>query len=381
MSATPPYAGLTWDHPRGYNALRAASDRTPLVHWDRQSLEGFESAPIAELCARYDLVVLDHPHLGEALAHDCIQPLDTVFEPADLARIARDSIGLSYDSYRMQDRPWALPLDAATQVMATRADLLDGHAPATWDAVQALSARGGAVALSWGGPHPLLSLLSIAAALAPEADLRPHGAWHDAATLTEACDRLAELARRTPAHVLACNPIALLGHMSTHDDIALCPLVYGYVNYATAAVPRPLTFRDAPVAAAGRPGSILGGTGIAISRRCSVGPELRAHLLWLLGAEAQRGFIPQHDGQPSHRAGWADAAVNAASGDFYANTARTLEAAAIRPRHDGYIAFQGLAAQFLRDGVAARRPAPALARGVTERFEASLAPSLPNPAR
>jgi len=367
-----PYRGLTWDHPRGFNALHAATAHTPLVHWDKQSLEGFESAPIAELCARYDLVVLDHPHLGEALAHDCLQALDTVFAPDELARIARDSIGLSYDSYRMAERQWALPLDAATQVMATRADRLDGPVPRTWREVLTLSQRSGAVALSWGGPHPFLSLLSIAAAIAPDTDLRPHGAWHDEATLADACDVLSELARLTPAHALAYNPIALLGHMSARDDIALCPLVYGYVNYATTAVAKPLTFRDAPEAEAGRPGSILGGTGIAISRRCIVGPELRAHLLWLLAADTQSRFIPQHEGQPSHRGSWADATVNAASGNFYANTARTLEAASIRPRHDGYIAFQAKASQFLRDGVAARASSHALARGLTQRFQASL---------
>ena len=69
------FRGLTWDHPRGYTALAAADGP---VHWEVQPLEGFESAPIAALCADYDLVVLDHPHLGEALAHDCLTPLDQV---------------------------------------------------------------------------------------------------------------------------------------------------------------------------------------------------------------------------------------------------------------------------------------------------------------
>ncbi|MNR37708.1 hypothetical protein D3C85_1557510 [compost metagenome] len=93
----------------------------------------------------------------------------------------------------------------------------------------------------------------------------------------------------------------------------------------------------------------------------------------MLAADTQSRFIPQHEGQPSHRGSWADADVNAASGNFYANTARTLEAASIRPRHDGYIAFQTEASQFLRDGVAARASSLSLARGLTQRFQASLA--------
>ena len=65
------HKALTWDHPRGYNALAAAAAgldpaRDGLsIAWDKQPLEGFESHPIADLCARYDLVVLDHPHVGD----------------------------------------------------------------------------------------------------------------------------------------------------------------------------------------------------------------------------------------------------------------------------------------------------------------------------
>src|SRR3546814_11047065 len=64
--------GLTWDHPRGYNALAAAAaTRTDgELGWDKQPLEGFEAHPIADLCARYDLVVLDHPHVGEEIGRE-----------------------------------------------------------------------------------------------------------------------------------------------------------------------------------------------------------------------------------------------------------------------------------------------------------------------
>src|SRR3546814_2711890 len=61
-------------------------------------------------------------------------------------------------------------------------------------------------------------------------------------------------------------------------------------------------------------------------------PTLLAHLRWLMSDDAQRGFIPAHDGQPSRRAAWHDPAVNARWGNFYRNTAATLEAAYVRPR-------------------------------------------------
>ena len=356
------YRGLTWDHPRGYNALAAADGP---VQWEVQPLEGFESAPIAALCAEYDLVVLDHPHLGEALAHGCLTPLDEVLPSDALSRIADAAIGPAFSSYTMAGRQWALPLDAATQVMALRPDLTDAR-PQTWHEVELLS-RQGRVALSLAGPHAALSFLSVCAALDPALDMRD-GGWPGDATAEQAIEILAPLAARTPEQTRALNPIGLLDLMGRSDDIQLVPLVYGYVNYTRA--PRPVAFHDAP-RAGGRPGSILGGTGIAVSRRARVDDDLREHLLWLMSEDTQRGYIPAHDGQPGLRAAWRDPQVNAAWGQFYANTAATLEAATIRPRHDGYIALQTRASTFLRDAFAARTPAPRAARALREMFEAS----------
>lgn len=356
------FRGLTWDHPRGYTALAAADGP---VDWEVQPLEGFESAPIAALCADYDLVVLDHPHLGEALAQGCLTPLDQVFAPEDLSRIAAAAIGPAYASYAMAGRQWALPLDAATQVMALRSDLTEAR-PDSWEAVERLSQHGG-VALSLAGPHAALSFLSVCAALDPALDLRDRG-WPGDGVAERAIEILTPLAARTPEPTRRLNPIGLLDLMGQSDDIHLIPLVYGYVNYTRAA--RPVTFRDAP-RAGGRPGSILGGTGIAISRRAVVDAALRDHLLWLMCETTQRGFIPDHDGQPGLRAAWADPGVNAAWGNFYRDTAATLEAAAIRPRHDGYIAFQSRASAYLRDVFEARSPAARAAQALRAMFEAS----------
>ncbi len=62
----------------------------------------------------------------------------------------------------------------------------------------------------------------------------------------------------------------------------------------------------------------------------------------------QRDFIPRHDGQPALRSAWRDHAVNASTGDFFADTLDSVEAALLRPRHDGAIAFQSAASARLR---------------------------------
>ncbi len=356
--------GLTWDHPRGYNALAAAARRAELaesglaIAWEKQPLEGFESHPIADLCARYDLVVLDHPHVGEAVAGDCLQPLEAVFDAATVAALEADTIGPSLRSYRFAGSHWALPLDAATQVLAARAELLPGPVPVLWEDVVPLSRQTGKVALSLAGPHAALSFLSIAAAYGEPPAERDPDVLVSAETGKRVYDLMSDLFSRSPPSVRDKNPIGILGHMAANDDVILCPLIYGYVNYAAPAGGRPIAFHDAPRRmAGGRPGSTLGGTGIGISRRCTVTPALKQHLLWLMGREAQVGFIPGHDGQPSRREAWHDAGLNARWGNFYKNTAETLEQAYVRPRHDGYIAFQGRASALLREALEVRSPA------------------------
>lgn len=335
------YHGLTWDHPRGYAAL-AASGGT-LIHWDKHPLEGFESRPIAEQCALYDLVVLDHPHVGEAVASECLYQLEELFTGNELAGWHKAAIGPSFASYRYADAHWALPLDAATQVMACRRDL--SETPRSWDAVIALAERV-PVALSLAGPHAALSFQSVAAALGTEA--RPRDGFMHRPLASEAYAIMARLTGDATRTGAAMNPIAMLEAMAAGNGPALCPLIYGYVNCAAAGTVR---YADAPHGPDGRIGSTLGGTGIAVSRRAEVTPELLDHLRWLLSAATQRGFIPQHQGQPSFRAAWSDPAVDDAANGFYSATSATLEAASLRPRHNGAIAFQTEASALLRSGL------------------------------
>jgi multiple sugar transport system substrate-binding protein len=371
----PPFRGLTWDHPRGYDALAAAAGT--LLHWDRQPLEGFESHPIADLCARYDIVVLDHPHIGEAVAADCLLPVEAFFAADEIAAWQAATVGSCLASYRYASRHWALPLDAACQVMATRPDRLAGPPPTTWEAVIALSA-GAAVALSLAGPHALISLFSIATALGEAPASRDPERLLSTATATDALEILSILYRRMPEEAKPLNPIGLLDLMASTDTVALCPLVFGYVPYAAPKSPaaHAVAFHDAPSAApGGPPGTTLGGTGLAISRRCTPSPALLDHLRWLLSPATQRGFIVAHSGQPSRREAWTDAAVNWRWGDFYRNTQASIEAAWVRPRYPGYIAFQTLASAALREALASRTPPAAIIAGLQDLYVRSRPPA------
>lgn len=351
MSDEPTLRGLTWDHPRGYTALEAAEQLQrdagqALLQWDRQPLEGFESRPIGELARDYDLLVMDHPHVGEAVADDCLVPLEDLFLAERIAAWGAQSVGRAMQSYHWAGRHWALPLDVATQVMASRPDLLGEPPPPDWDSVIRLSERR-KVALALAGPHALLHLFALCAALGEE----PGGADLVSNPVGFAAWRILQrLHARVPPGTTGLNPIGLLEAMAQTDAIALVPLTFGYVTYAAGAPGRQaVAFDEAPLAIpGGRHGSVLGGTGIAVTRRARVSAALLDHLAWLLSPAVQRGFIPDHAGQPSALVAWQDGRLDREWGGFYRRTAATVADAMLRPRHVGFVAFQNHAAALVR---------------------------------
>ncbi|WP_125100688.1 carbohydrate ABC transporter substrate-binding protein [Leucobacter chromiireducens] len=345
------YRGLTWDHPRGRVWLEAAAvlwrERGVDVVWESQPLEGFEAHPIADLCARYDLVVLDHPHLGDALAAGALQSLDTVFGSESPAFRTR-SVGPSLESYQLEGRTWALPIDAATQVSA-RDPRFIGAAPRSWEDVERLAGEV-PVALSLAGPHALLSLFSIAAALGRPPVDTPGEAWLDPSTARTAFDVLMSVNERAPRGYAGLNPIALLERVGSDDPLAYVPLVYGYVNYALPERAAPIAFGDAPrMTADGPPGSIIGGTGVAVSRGAVVTDSLREYLRWLVAESTQRRVVPEFAGQPAARVAWEDPETDLAAGSFYSATLATIEAARLRPRYAGFPDAQQTGSAMVRD--------------------------------
>ncbi|WP_326834771.1 hypothetical protein VSH64_07545 [Amycolatopsis rhabdoformis] len=316
--------GLTWDHPRGYRPLDELARREGGVTWSRQPLEGFESTPIADLAAEYDLLVVDHPGLGAAVEH--LVPMEELLGADELAAWRAGTIGASYDSYVLAGRTWALPIDAAAQVSAgTLAD-----PPRTWAEVRELT-RDGGVALCLGGPHALLMYFALCVAF---------GVTPFSEAAESAAELMTELAASADPAVSVRNPIGVLAAM-TDGPVRYCPLVYGYTGTPL------LSFRDAPSGPAGI-GSVLGGTGIAVSRKAPV-EEARALVRRLIAADVQTELFPACGGQPADRRVWT-------SPGFHADTAATLEHAWVRPREPGYLRFQTEGSRILREGVLARDP-------------------------
>lgn len=362
------YRGLTWDHPRGRQALKAASlrfeDEGDTLTWSAHSLEGFESHPIQELAEAYDLIVLDHPHLGDARAADCLRPLDELFGADEIAAWSAEFVGPSFSSYVMDGHAWALPLDAATQVSARRADLL-ADAPRDWaEAVNI--AREAPVAMSLSGPHAFLTWCSVLVGegAAPAED---DDAFCDPEAGASAIELMRQLAALTAPGSHELNPISLLERMTSTDELAYIPLVYGYSSYANPHRPRRVAFATPPAGTHGA-GSTIGGTGLAVSRRCNPSPGLLDHLRWLVSEAAQTEFIPRNAGQPGLRAAWLDDEVDRASGGFYSGTLSTISSSWVRPRFAGYIPFQSWASEVVRSAVLGEASAIEAWRRIDDRY-------------
>jgi len=366
--------GMTWSHPRGYDPMVATSriwaQRTGVeIGWEKRSLQDFESFPVEELARQYDFIVIDHPHVGQVTAEGCLTPLDIAGREAELAELARNSVGASFASYNWAGRQWALPIDAATQVMAYRADLLPTP-PATWAAMMEL-ARDGRVVLPLRPPHSLMTVFTLAANLGHPCPTDPRETFLPESVGVEVVGMLGELAALLDPADFGRDPIdaSELLAASAGRPVVM-PYGYGYVSYALAGFrPHRLTFAD--VAAAGTlgpAGTALGGTGIAVSAFSAHRQEAIDYAFWVASAEVQKGIYAKSGGQPGHLAAWSDDAVNAAAGNFYRNTLNTLQSSYLRPRFNGYMAFQAAASERLNQGLLARETPAAIVRALNDLY-------------
>ncbi|PAQ03068.1 extracellular solute-binding protein [Mesorhizobium mediterraneum] len=354
--------GMTWSHPRGYDPMVACSalwkQRTGVtIEWDKRSLQDFESFPVEELARAYDLIVIDHPHVGQITAENCLAPLDVAGREAERATLAAGSVGRSYPSYNWQGRQWAFPIDTASQVQAWRPDMLSAQ-PASWSEMLDL-ARQGHMLLPLRPPHSLMVFYTLAGNLGRPAVEEP-GAHVNADVGSRVFEMMREIAALVDPACLGMDPIDVLEEMARSGSrIACAPLIYGYVSYAIAGFrTNRLAFADIPAAGNADPvGSALGGTGIAVSAFSKAKQAAIDFAYWIASGDVQRGPYALAGGQPGHAAAWDDAAVNAAAGNFYKDTRATLEGAWVRPRHDGYMAFQQAASDRINLGLTEKHDA------------------------
>lgn len=340
--------GITWDHVRGRDPLVAcAADFGHLhgvdVHFVARSLQGFADAPLAELAADHDLVVFDHPHLGEVVGTGCLVPLDDLLDPALVADMAEHAVGASFDSYCWDGHLWGAPVDSAGTVAAWRPDRVE-RPPRTWDEVRDLvselahSNRWMAIPLV---PIDVLTCFYTLCITAGHDLFTTPDRVVERDAATTAMERLAELVGQAHPMSLTSNPIAVLDAMARDDEVAYCPLLFGYNNYARPGFrPHRVAFGDFPTFGGPAAGGVLGGAGLGISSSCTR-PELAAQFVaHAVSPEVQATRWFTAGGQPGDRRAWLDEQVNAAASGFFSATLECMDGQYLRPRHAGYLRVQ-----------------------------------------
>lgn len=318
--------GMTWDHPRAYDSLLAASAEYARLHpdieivWEKRPLQAFADHPIDDLASQYDLIVIDHPHIGNAVAEGSLVALDGHGFDDQLAKLAKQTVGQSHESYIFEGHPWALAVDTAAQVATYRPDLLDEkEIPRTWDRTIRL-AQQGRVLWPIKPVDALMSFMTLAANRGtPCGDGQQLVAEQDGLAVLDAMQALSQ---NVPDFCLSMNPIQVAQQMIESDQYAYCPLLFGYSNYSREGFrPRLLKFTDIPALGDNGPcGAILGGAGMAVSSRGKAIDVAIDFAFWVCGADCQKGVYFEAGGQPGNAVAWEDAEVNAACNDFFRST-------------------------------------------------------------
>jgi multiple sugar transport system substrate-binding protein len=353
--------GITWNHTRGLLPMLATAQQFEETHagitvrWEKRSLQAFADAPLSELAQRFDLLVIDHPSIGEAATKGLLLPLDEYLPEDFLKDQEQNSVGQSHASYMYDGHQWTLAIDAATPVAGWRADLMEragAKIPQTWSAVLEL-ARRGLVATPGLAIDSLMAFFMLTNALGAE-PFRCEGTVIDQQQReigAHALTMLRELLALSAPGSLDRNPIRTWQLLAEGDSIAYCPFAYGYSNYSRRGyatnmlAPGGLVTLDD-----GTPlRSTLGGAGLAISASCKDRAASVAYAVHVASAEVQRTVYVASGGQPGHRGAWLDGQANRMTNNFFANTLPTLDAAWVRPRWPGFIAFQDAASTVIHE--------------------------------
>ena len=336
--------GITWDHPRGYDPLVAASnayfkEKGIQVEWQKRSLTAFGDFSIAQLSRQFDLLVLDHPHCGVIAATGCLVPMEEYLPNESFLSLKEQSAGPSFSSYYFQKHQWALPIDAAFQCSSYRKDLLHYSIPGSWDEVFTLAnklrSNGKYVGMALCPTDSLCTFLSLSshfgAPIATDSkELLPRGIG------IEILGLLKKMCKEFHPNTLDWNPIELYDHMAQMDEIVYSPMAFNYTNYSREGFRKNrLVFTNSP-----NTRTVLGGAGIAVSSQCKNIKEAIDYCYWICSDKIQKEIYTINNGQPGNVTCWKDADLNHLTDNFFQNTLKTLENAYIRPRYSGWPQFQ-----------------------------------------
>jgi multiple sugar transport system substrate-binding protein len=349
--------GITWDHPRGYAPLEASTARylqQAGVHitWHRRTLKDFGDISVETLAQQYDLLVIDHPHMGTIDQSGCLIDLTHHLSEAELNSFQRESVGPSFASYQYNGQQYAIPVDAACQAAAYRPDLLNAaQLPATWKDVMGLSdslrSKKQFVATALCATDCNCIFLTLCA----QHESPVTGTGMELIPVAEGVrilQLMMDLKNASHPHSLNWNPVALYDHMISATDVVYSPLAFAYINYATGNKKALLRFAEIP----GRTQSILGGAGMAVSASSKHIPEAVDYLKWICDPQYQADHYMYEGGQPGQLSAWTNQKNIEHSGDFLSAVLPIMNSAYMRPRLPLWPSYQEMVGDLIHEYLA-----------------------------
>ncbi|TGV02606.1 ABC transporter substrate-binding protein [Flavivirga rizhaonensis] len=373
--------GITWNHSRGFTSMVATAQRfselNPNVDitWEKRSLQAFADEPINELAKRYDLLIIDHPWAGFAGKNNVILPLDKYLPKAFMDDLAENTVGRSHESYSSNGHQWALAVDAATPVAASRPDILAEKGfklPETYDDLLAL-AKAGLVIMPGIPQDTLMNFYMMCCNLGEEVCTSKNHVVSEEIGV-KALQLLRALAVEMDPQIYDWNPIQIYEAMTLTDKYAYCPWAYGYTNYSRNGYARKLLhFHDmVDIEGFGKAISTLGGTGLAVSAKAKELETIMKYVEYVGSEACQKTVFFDGGGQPGHRKAWTDEYTNSLTANFFKNTLPALDRAFLRPRYNGHMYFQDRAGVPIRGYLMNGGDEKSLLVGLNELYKKSL---------
>lgn len=372
--------GIAWDHPRGYEPLKATSTaftkKNPdvQIHWDIRSLKEFGDTPIEDLIDAYDLITIDHPYMGQAHSNKLLVPLEERLSEVQLNEYRNQSVGPSFESYYYNGHLYALPIDAAALVAASRSDListLNLELPDTRGKLFNFYKevpKGYSVAWPLCATDLWCTFLTLCAQDAGRNFVENRNI--DEKVGGKVLDELKVHLKYVHSESMSWNPIQVLDRMAADDEIIYSPFLFGYTNYSRKGYAKNIVhFGNSPTNPANDVSTILGGVGLAVSAKCKHTDVAVAYVDFVARAETQEGPYTKNGGQPGNVVAWESAFNNRLCHGFFNRTRTTMEKAYVRPRHQGWNNFQEQGAEILHKGLIRNVPSNEVMKDLNQLYQ------------
>ena len=369
--------GMTWDHSRGFDPMVATAKKFQKTHdnkveiqWDKRPLQAFADRPIEEMTDEYDLIVIDYPHVGEVASKGLLQNLDIPQYESQILELKKQSVGKSHDSYFIDNKQWALAIDAASQTACYRDDLIHSL-PLNWKALVGLSINN-RVLWPLKPVHAISSFYSIYNNLTSAFDPKQKN-FIEIKYGIETLMMMKAVSNELIKDCLTMDPIQTAELMTETDDFFYCPYIYGFSNYSRKNYRRNIIkYIDVmDLSGKGPSGTHLGGTGIAVSNVSKNKDLAVEYAFWIAGSVCQKSTFYESGGQPGNSEAWENEKINHETNNFFRATRKTLDLAWVRPRHNGYMEFQDKSGDLINEYLQSEIKAESVCEKLRDMYNAS----------